>query len=516
MKTRSSHRLPPACLALALLGSACAAHAAVGVRVLQQEWNPRMPKEHPVTTKVNDASAVSDAVFQGWAFVRPKICAQLKARMGLGGAAGGQTLRDIDCVLDEKPTFTVTSAGVNALNVSLALSGYVAATTTTPTVLGSDFDPRFSLALTGHMQMTLTVQQNPNQTLRFDAVKFSLSNATIDTHNLSGDFLKFIVDDMIPFFGGPNFKQMAENAINGVKVDVANDLNAALGPVNTLLRTPSGAERVGIWGKPEGIVIAFGPPAITPPAGGSMFGALRWDTSKVLAPGSCESFKIAATVQTGPAKLLDPSGYFGDAPMRSVGTFQMLPGANAGECRYRLSGLAAGWPNEVAARSSIGAGKSAGNSIYRTTYAVVGDGWDGREVVPNVDAERYYVVKASLQGSAVVDPAATLKQRAPNPLDPRTNGIDRFGSTVLTPQSQRAVLLGQGNATIMPVAPQAKSALGAGAAAQVTPLAAPAIRQSVLQGGDTVALNPQPLPPGPSDASATLRALNAARAFAPR
>lgn len=216
-----------------------------------------------------------------------------------------------------------------------------------------------------------------------------------------------------------------------------------------------------------------------------------------------------------------------------IGTFQPLPGANAGECRYRLSGLAAGWPNQVSARSTIGAGKSAGNSIHRVSYAEAGKGWDGHEVVPQPDAERYYLFRPSLEGSAAVDPAGELKRRAPNPLDPRTNGSERLGTTAQTPQSQRAALLGCGTTTVTPTGgqtsvmvngspsavtalPQARSALAGGAAAQVTPIRAPATRQFLLQKADAVSLNPQPLPPDPPEATATLRALNAMRALAPR
>jgi hypothetical protein len=456
MKTPNCFRRLLACMVL-VLAAHPTAHAAVGARVLVQVWSPLTPKQQSVQVVVNDASAVSDQVQKAWTEARPRVCAALLGAMGKGKAAGGQTLYDLKCLLDERPALSVTSASAKALAASLAIGGYVEATSTTPTALGSYADPRFSLAIKAHLQLTLSVQPNPDQTLRVNAAKFSLSDATIDSHNFSGDVLKFIADDLLPFFGGPQFRQLAEGAINAVEVDTRGSFNAALVPINAKLRGPSGQVRVAVWGKPDSIVVAFGPRALTPPTGGTMFGALRWDAGKVLAPGSCGSFSISATVQTGPAPLRDPNGYFesGDAPMLKVGDFQPMPAAKPDECRYRLSGLAQGWPNEVLARSSIGAGKAAGNSLYRVNYAVTGDGWDGHTVVPRPSAERNYLVRGTASGEAGLNAAAATKRRLLSPADPVVNP----GSAVVSP------------------ALKAKT---------------PYVMQKKA---DAVSLNPQPLPP---------------------
>jgi len=336
------------------------------------------------------------------------------------------------------------------------------------------------------MLLTLAVQPNADQTLRIDKAQFRLSDATLDSHNLTGDLLKWVAEDLSPYFKGPDFRRLAESAIDGIGIDVTGRFNAALAPVNARLRTPSGLVRVGVWGKPDAIVIAFGPREIAPPSGGGMWGALRWNRSTVLAPGSCESFRIDASVQTGPAPLRDPGGYYEprEAPRRSVGSFQLLPSSAAGECRYRLSGLAAGWPNALAPRSSIGAGKSAGNSVHSTHYTLVGDGWDGRTVVPQPNAERNYVVRASLEGTASVDPAAALKHGAANPLDPRSSPIDRVTTGTVATRSPSALIVTP-KATVPGKGPTVS-------ASQRTHVAVP---------GAAVSLNPQPLPPDPPDAA---------------
>ena len=446
------HRLL-ACTAVLFLAAVPNAHAAVGARVLVQVWSPLTPQQQSVQTLVNDASLVSDQVQKAWTEARPRICAALLGAMGKGKAAGGQTLYDLKCLLDERPVFSVTSASANTLAASLAIGGYVEATSTTPTALGSYADPRFSVALKAQLQMVLSVQPNPDQTLRVDGAKFSLANAKIDSHNFSGDLLKFIADDLLPFFGGPQYRQLAEGAINAVEVDTRGYFNAALVPINAKLRGPSGYVRVAVWGKPDSIVVAFGPRALTPHTGGTMSGALRWDPSKVVSPGSCASFSSAAMVQTGPAPLRDPTGYFepGEAPMLKVGSFQLMSAAKANECRYRLAGLAQGWPNQVQARSSIGAGTTAGSSLYRVKFAVAGDGWDGRTVVPSPSAERNYRVQGSASAEASLNAAAATKRHLQSPAGPVINPGGPVMNPALKAQTPYAT---QKKAEAVPLNPQ--------------------------------------------------------------
>src|SRR6185369_11108807 len=100
------------------------------------------------------------------------------------------------------------------------------------------------------------------------------------------------------------YKRLAEGAIDSIGVDLTALFNRALAPVNAKLRGPSDMVRVGVWGRPDAITVAFGPREFVPPLGGTMFGVMRWDSSKMPA-GTCEKLRIDATVQTGPAPLRD-------------------------------------------------------------------------------------------------------------------------------------------------------------------------------------------------------------------
>ncbi len=444
----SKHRrwLPPV-VGLSLFACAFGVHAATGARVVLQAWSPLTPDQANVVTLVDEPTLVSDSLQDAWAKAGPRICEQLKLRMGVGGFANGETLSDIKCLLDEQIVFAVEPAGQNRLRATVAIGGYLEATSTTPTPLGEYANPRVSVALTATLDVILAVQSNRNQTLRVEGANFTLGNAVLDSHNASADVLKFVADDLVPFFGGPNFKNLAEQAVNGLSTDVAGYFNAALVPINATLAGPSDAIRVGVTGNTGYISAAFAPREIAPLTNGRMTGLLRWDPTQFTPHNGCQSFDIRATVQTGPVPMYTPNAV---APTRQVGSFAAHP-VDAGSCAFTLSGLASGWPNVLAA-SVIdgGAAKSSGSSIYRVSFALAGDGWEGRTVVPQPVADsRHYRVSRSIDTTAIkVNGSGSIKEIVRQKTDPRINPADTN-----------------------------------------------TISQKAASGYDTVTLNPQPLPP---------------------
>lgn len=418
------HWLPPV-VGVALLGCAIGAHAATGARVLLQTWNPQAPDQQGVVTMVDQPSLVSDSLQDAWMRARPRICEQLKARMGVGGAAAGQTLYDINCLLDEQAVLDVAPAGQNALHATFAVGGAVEATSTTPDVIwgiGIDrgADPRFSLALTAKLDLILAVQPDRDHTLRVTKALFTLNHATLDSHNFSGDILKFLSDDLIPFFGGPNYKTLAENAVNAISADFANDFDAALAPVNAQLKGPSDAVWVGVLAGGNYISVAFGPRELVPPTNGSMVGLFQWNPAEFTPRNGCQSFGIHATVQTGPVPMFTSSAA---APTRDVGQLQASQ-ITANTCAFTLRGLAAGWPNVLTTSVEGGAAASAGSSLLRVGYALVGDGWNGRMVIPQPEADaRNYRVSRSLDATAIEVPDRRKKNYV---IDPRVNPADAY------------------------------------------------------------------------------------------
>jgi hypothetical protein len=456
MISRRWNFVPATLLASALIPAA--ATAAVGARVVAQQWDPRQPDAQTVRTLVDDADVVSRSIAQAWATGREQICKALKAKLGTPGLAKGQSLYDIDCRIDPNAAFSVESAAPNVLHVRFAIRGNsISATSTVPDPLPKALDPRFSLALDASLVVKLAVQPDPSHTLRAVEARFALAGAKLDSHNASGDAIKFVVDDLIPFFGGPNFKTMAEAAVNGVASDLAATFNSAIEPVNTALRGPSELVRVGVWGRPNRITVAFAPREITPPGGGTATGALRWDPAQYK-PKDCSSFQLQASVQTGPAPLLNPDNWsvVGVAPRRNVGSASLAPSGDR-ECRWAVTQLPQGWPARIAAQvQGVTRLQTGGNTFFKRQVALIPDGWSGT-LVANV-ANRDYKLAESTSPNAVPQQRVMVKDPLAPVAKPLTRDVNPAQQVTLNPQ---------------PLPP----------------------REATTRAGAQVSLNPQPLPP---------------------
>lgn len=406
----------------------------IGIRIVLQAWNPLNPDQNLDQTLLEPA-LVSDSLQSAWSIARERICRELKTKMGVGGFAMGQTLSNIDCVLDERVAFKITNTSQNVLHGVFAVGGYLAVTSTTPDGIPAGLDPRLSIALKANMDLTVAIQPNPDQTLQVSSAKFTLSEATLDSHNLSADIVKFVVDDLIPFFSGPNYKSMAENAINSLSLDLARDFNEAIKPVNLKLKPASDAVRVGLSFSSNLINVAFAPRGIPPPTNGRMTGQLRWNPNQFTPGNGCQSFDIRAVVQVGPVPKFVVDA---NAPTRQVGTFQ-ISAVDAHTCSFTLSGLAGGWPHVLTPRIiGASAATGTGSSIHNVSYTLVGDGWNGRTVVPQpVASNLNYKVSYSFGASAIKDPdissrAAQVEARTSKVINPADT--NRASDSSLNPQ----------------------------------------------------------------------------------
>ncbi len=404
MQPNSSRRWLTPITGLGLLACAITANAATGARAVLQAWDPLNPTAVHDTTLFDHPTLVSDSLQSAWMRARPKICEQLRLKMGLGGAAHGETLYDITCLLDEQVVLEVTPAGQNALKARFAVSGYVEAKSTTPDIyLGIGFgeyaDPRFSVALTAKLDMTIAVQPNRNETLRIAKAGFTLNNATLDSQGFSGDMLKFVAGELVPFFGGPDYKRMAEDTINAVSVEFARDFNAALAPVNEQLKgPPTDVVRVGLSARNNYISVAFAPREIAPPTNGRVTGLVRWDPARFTPRNGCQSFSVRSRVQIGPAPLFaqDPN-----PPTRDIGAFQAEQ-VGVSSCAFTLTGIAEGWPNLLISQVlDPPIVKNPGRSNDRETYTLTKDGWEGPFVNPQpvIDGRNYLVAAYRLKMS---------------------------------------------------------------------------------------------------------------------
>src|SRR5690348_12298184 len=111
-------RRPWAILVVAACGGAAAtAQAAIGARVLVQQWSPLAPDRQSVSVQLDQPSLVSDSFIAIWPRVRVSLCQAIVRQLGVPGVAAGATLRDIQCNLDPNPSLAVRQNGTNSIAV---------------------------------------------------------------------------------------------------------------------------------------------------------------------------------------------------------------------------------------------------------------------------------------------------------------------------------------------------------------------------------------------------------------
>jgi hypothetical protein len=417
-------RRPIATLVAAACGlGAAGANAAIGARVLVQEWSPLAPDSQSVRIPVDQPNIVSDSLNRAWSSARVDLCKAITAQLGVSRAAAGQTLRDIDCNLDPNVTLDLRQSGINNITATLTLpNNSITATSTQPTVCGSECDPRFSLTARAQVMLGIAVQGDPNRPLLVTSANLVFSNASIDSHNFAADVIKWVDDNLVPWFRGKSFQTLATNAINSQQFNFAGRFNDALAAVNAQLRGPAQYMRVGLWARATRITIAFAPPEIAPPTNGSMSGVVRWDPNHTLKedqgqPPGCTTIHMISSVRTGPAPLLDPDDYsnLGNAPTRQIGSFSASAAGDV--CSYTLTGMSAAWPNTVTAKMD---GGTHGSGLVTTAFALYPDGWKD-PVVPNPGApDHNFVVTLQVGGTAS---EVDVQRRLRHPADPVIKSI---------------------------------------------------------------------------------------------
>ena len=227
------------------------------------------------------------------------------------------------------------------------------------------------------------------------------------------------------------------------------------------------------------------------------------------------SLSIAASVQTGPA----PISYDGrfdraDAPRKAVGDFRLEGTGPSGECRYRISGLATGWQNDLVPK-----GKTESNDVAMTrngskrySVSLKGDGWDGTRVTPQPAAQGNYAIVIGPAGSAALGDELAANRVVPSLGVGRPGPTDRYANANVTPTTNPVLTTatvpagrsplatgaqtkdwGSVATTPSPTLQRAPLTAGSALGAQTTGLGG-SIRS---QQGAATRLNPQPLPPEP-------------------
>jgi hypothetical protein len=400
-----------------------------------------------------------------WDAARAQVDEELKKELGRSDRiAQGVSLYELDLRLATSVSLARAGGGsslAGSIPMQLRIGpDLLIAKSTTPTVFGSEFDPKFSVDF--GVVIDFDVDVEPERmflgvrvgSARLTGKEFS-GNPYVDSQNLIADLAKFFAGTVSPWFGGPDYVAVVESLLG--QHDFAGVLNAALQPVNDLLGELA---KEGM-----GTVMALFPDAAVPgglsakavqlDSGGSsgsaalvvlaqplagagvISGEIRWPSTEgapELEPPFVGAFTLAASVATGAAvgEFAQPTD------VTHLGRFEYANSDGDNVISYVLSGLPTDRPIavECAANGAIAWSGDAATKIPM----VERNGWTG---------------------------AVTIHPRTAGVFSHPRPGIQRAGHGAEVELNPQPIPPGRG----------IKASRGG----------------SVLE---TVALNPQPIPPG--------------------
>jgi len=206
-----------------------------GVKLEKWSTSPSNINQADITGILDNGTLFVDGVNAGWGQARGPACTQLRQALGKSDMIGrGVTLYNIDCRPAPAGSLQVRRVG-DEIRIDYLLRGNtVQFTSTTPTLLGKYADPRvsvdFDLALAARIKIPSLTQP-----LVVESAVVQVQNSRVDSQNFPADVLKALAQ-VFAFFGGRDFKALAEAELNKQQINLAQFINPRLGPINQLLQ----------------------------------------------------------------------------------------------------------------------------------------------------------------------------------------------------------------------------------------------------------------------------------------
>jgi hypothetical protein len=376
--------------------AASEASVALGLKVLKHEWDAQAPASNVVNTLIDSSTALSDAANRSWGAARAEMCAGVVRALSAPGAINGQTLRDVSCAAGGNGELNGTQTGeIKAQFVYRVPGNRVEFTYDFPSPAGSR-----------RVALTFDAVVNADAALHASdpVIRVVKSAATVDRVAASDPLANVLINVILPFVAPQ------------VRLDMANEFNAALAGISAAVRQASGGIRG--WIRQDKLVMALLPAVGSAPlaGNGTISGVIRFPASvQVAQQNPCAGFSVRGSVQSGPPPIENPDGpNLGVPPTQTVGAVS-IPGGlrksgDSYECDYTLGNLPAGVPVVLGASSAI-----------PDLVAFVPSGWNGIAVAPATG--RDFRGSTTLTGllppgtiPAVTAPAATpMPQTQPPP-----------------------------------------------------------------------------------------------------
>lgn len=351
-------------LLLGAIAPAVAQDGTIGFRLMVQPWDP-VTDDDAVLIPLDQPTVISDLVSTAWNTFVPILHNSLVSSLSSPDyLASGVTFSNIDLRLP-KPTFKlsyVSGGGSSPLDLkaTATVQGVsIELTSTTPTILGRDFDPRCSARTDIAASFHLIIGSDSSSLIhaQFDDREkgVQLSNFSFDSQNFPCDVIKEIVglfkaeSLIVKLVESPSVERPLSIALAREVDKAVSELNqqiAALIPPGVSLRGSWLNNRV-VGGQMLAIFLGEPSPQADQSPRATITGRLRVN-SEVAAQGfDCIHLPIKVARKAGPRPMTNPFGKLGDeAPYESLSTKVTCDPVSAdGSQVYHLAGLSSGFRN---------------------------------------------------------------------------------------------------------------------------------------------------------------------------
>jgi hypothetical protein len=396
--------------------------AEIGARVYTQPWNPEAATHDQVQTAYDNASVVSDAINKAWDAskntVKLGIYNALNGRrvapgISLYGAAGDLNEITDMSLLPAGPTIQFRVPNT-VIHIVVGVKALEDADNYTADLASFALSPKIDVSFDMLLNLSLSVAGNSVTATGVHAI---VQNPTVTPKNDTAKALKGF-NDLVAFFGGPDFVKVLEDQFNNTNLandDLLKTINNGMKPINQAEQyatANTGYILTTLWGDSNRLTFYYAPPPRTNiPTDGQMTGNVHWDP-KTFPTANCSSFRVFTDVQTGPRPLLQSDGqHYGVAPIKRIGQFSARAAGSSGlsggvsSCDYTVSAIAARWFHSTSATSlaipngSTGGGNAQVGYLHGAGY-LRPVGWPGTSVIPNpIAANKDYEMLGGMTGS---------------------------------------------------------------------------------------------------------------------
>ena len=388
----------------------------IGARLYSQfPWDPKNPSQDDAQIVMTSTDMISKAVGDAWHKKKGDVAQGLYSELSGYKVAPGIVLRPPITTLNEITDYSIRPAGTNTarlqfrvpatrIDTGVSVDAINKLDKWTANIASSALSPTFSITFDIVAEITLAATNNLAQEVQANEVHVTVEKLDVQPTNDAAKALKGI-NDLIDFFGGPNFLSKLQSQFD--KKDVANQtlldaINTGLLPLNQPFQI---ANKYGypivtsLWGDQNRLTLCLSPGPLNPlPTDGQITGNIYWDPN-MFPSASYRSFFVAAQVQTAPRPVLNSDATdYGNPPMQNVGSYEPHPegrsvggssrfaSGNQGSCSYTIIGVPQGWPDMITGSTTAHAANGeATNDPYagqlHTVAAMTPVGWNGVSAV---------------------------------------------------------------------------------------------------------------------------------------